>query len=244
MDNPSQVASNINNNANTNNNKSTTIKGNKKTTDSQLKGSIIEFMRERPFLWDSKHPSYKDYKRRDHEFQLFSKQIDCSVQEIKRVWHVLRTNFFRAHKLLLDKPQTSDRENGEKLWKYYLAMDYILKGTILKTEPKPNKDPDSLNSSSTSIINSTISNNNGTISDNNSTISNNNSSTSTNIKTTLLSDLSLDTDDDHLYARSLTSTLKKFDPTTKEIIKLKFQEIIVNYMQIQQQSDVLKIELK
>ena len=45
----------------------------------------------------------------------------------------------------------------------------------------------------------------------------------------------MENDDDHLYARSLTATLKKFDSTTKEVIKLKFQEIIVEYMQKHQE---------
>lgn len=249
MDTPSPVPSNKTTNTNSN-------RANKKTTDTQLKGSIIEFMRDRPFLWNSKHPSYKDYKKREYEFQIFSEQIGCPVQEIKRVWHVLRTNFFRAHKLLLEKPQTGDGENGgEKLWKYYLAMEYILNGTIPACETpdslvtpqntrsfkgtpkviqKGAKSQRELNnntrtcsggSSHGSICNSSITNSSNL----------NDSSTSNNNKLTLLSDLSMDNDDDNLYARSLTSTLKKFDPTTKEIIKLKFQEIIVNYMQIQDQ---------
>lgn len=258
MDTPScPVPSNKTTNANSNNSRNS-----KKTTDTQLKGSIIEFMRDRPFLWNSKHPSYKDYKKREHEFQLFSKQIDCSVQEIKRVWHVLRTNFFRAHKLLLEKPQTGDGENGEKLWKYYLSMEYIIRDTDVGNDtprspeegaPQPTrglrgtpkviqkgtKSHRELNNNNNNINNRTLEGGSSSYASTNSSIANssclNNSSTSNNNKSILLSDSSMDIDDDNLYARSLTSTLKKFDPTTKEIIKLKFQEIIVNYMRIQDQ---------
>lgn len=215
----------------------------KKTVDTDLKSSIIEFMRERPFLWNSKHPNYKDHKRREHEFQVFSSQINYPVQEIKRVWHVLRTNFFRAHKLLLDRPQNS--ENGEKLWKYYLAMDYILEGSTVEDSrdirqtrsSKTFKDPKGARlqkESNNSVKNCSIGSSGSSSSSNSSRIVNNtsginNNSLSNNSKDTC-SYLSMEADDDHLYARSLTSTLKKFDPTTKEIIKLKFQEIIVEYM--------------
>lgn len=256
-----------------------------KTTDTDLKSSIIEFMRERPFLWNSKHPNYKDHKRRDNEFQAFSNEIGCSVQEIKRVWHVLRTNFFRAHKLLLERPQSSNNsgnsENGEKLWKYYLAMEYILEGTgasddsssketkqtrsskVFKDLRGLKREPNSSGSNSNgSNINNNNNNDNTTNTNNNDNNTSNNSTSgnktsrnsgrnndNNNISncnsmlgiqnrsstfTSFNDSISID-DDDHLYARSLTLTLRKFDPTTKEVIKLKFQEIIVDYMRQQQQ---------
>lgn len=304
-------------------------------------------MRERPFLWNNKHPRYKDHRRRDDEFQAFSKEIGHPVAEIKRVWHVLRTNFFRAHKILIERKDgiTNGSYVGvcgpsEKLWKYYLAMDYVLEGTNLDTSNSSNSNNLST-ASSTTTNNNNISTNdttNGNCSNGNNNLSVNEDSMSSvkdvrqtrsskvlkdmrgakrEIKTSQtdngttvavlpittvapvftsainntnssgncmssnrsnfrsssrlyqdhmndnnnismpinsnpnhyslshsrastsaafndLSVISIDVDDDHLYARSLTSTLKRFDPTTKEVIKLKFQEIIVEYMQKQQ----------
>lgn len=264
-------------------------------------------MRERPFLWNNKHPSYKDHKRREHEFQEFSKEINYPVQEIKRVWHVLRTNFFRAHKLLIDRPHnpnnshngSSGENGGEKLWKYYLAMEYILEGTNVDfsnrgnsnnsitnvvlnddscsskeatTTPTPTRHgrssryltsvkressvSDNQNLRGTTNNNNTNQggnnqfsrssgrayrnmNDNNNISLSSSTNGNNyhtkslNGSATSAYNDSMMS--AMEADDDHLYARSLTATLKKFDPTTKEVIKLKFQEIIVEHMQKQHQ---------
>lgn len=242
--------SNSNDNNNSNNNVA------HKTAGTDLKSSIIEFMRERPFLWNSKHPNYKDHKRREHEFQLFSNQIGCSVQEIKRVWHVLRTNFFRAHKLLLDRPQNSNGENGEKLWKYYLAMEYILDSSpnskdspvskhIRSSRSSKEFHRNSSSSSSSGIntrltahqqkeLNNNSRNSTGSKNNNHHNMSNSSLNSSSLNKSTSFSDSSFD-DADHSYARSLTLSLKKFDPATREIIKLKFQEVIVNYIQLQQQ---------
>lgn len=213
----------------------------KRVSDSTLKSSIIEFMRERPFLWNNKHPNYKDLRRREQEFQEFSIQVGCPVPEIKRVWHVLRTNFSRAHKSLFYRPHGGG-ENGDKLWKYYLAMEYILDSTGFddptkqirqtrnsKTSKSSKSSHGELTSSklvggdSNSDINRIDCNSNGII-------SHIHLSNPPNISSPMIHS-STDIDEDHLYARSLVSTLKKFDPTTKEVIKLKFQEIIVNYMQ-------------
>ena len=253
-------------------------------------------MRERPFLWNNKHPSYKDHKRRESEFQAFSKEIGHPVQEIKRVWHVLRTNFFRAHKILLERKDITANGgggtpdiSGEKLWKYYLAMFYVLEGTNLNssTSSSSNNTNNNINNNNSNNISTTSNtstannvNTNSTNSKkvnyyhnntNNNNTSNNCSSSNCNdsicvpgsniddstsssrdIRQTrsskiLKEDMSIDIDDDHLYARSLTSTLKRFDPTTKEVIKLKFQEIIVHHMQkqqkeLQQQQQLLHAE--
>ena len=296
-------------------NQSSNISNRNLKPEIDLKCLIIEFMRERPFLWNSKHPNYKDHKRRDQEFQAFSKEVGKSVQDIKRVWHVLRTNFFRAHKLIVEKTHSSNptegsagtsggREksnksntttnnnnnthNGEKIWKYYLSMEYILEGAKTSTaknissnsnnnnnqtsddsslakesrqtkNPKVFKDLRGLrrdaasaanqnnnsnqnnNQSSTSTANSSGIQNGGGISclaaltRSSNNVSLNSSAASQDRSTsTLFNDSygsSMEADDDHLYARSLIATLKKFDPTTKEVIKLKFQEIIVDQMQ-------------
>lgn len=194
----------------------------KKTANTDLKSSIIEFMRHRPFLWNSKHPDYKDHKRREHEFRLFSNEIDCSVQEIKRVWHVLRTNFFRAHKLLLERPHNGENGGGERLWKYYLAMDFILEGTGTSPASSSTAAADT-DSSSKEIKRETRSSKLVKVGGE--------GGESKSCPRLYHRDNSnhIDSDDDHLYARSLTATLRKFDPTTREIIKLKFQEIIVSY---------------
>lgn len=283
--------------------------------DLDLKSVIIEFMRSRPFLWNSKHPNYKDHKRREQEFQACSLEIGFPVQEIKRVWHVLRTNFFRAHKILIDKPRgqssssnnnktpaSGASENGEKLWKYYLAMNFVLEGTSLAPSPSIHSNNNHNDESSTSKEtrqhlasgnknsklfkdsrglkrdSSAPTNDTGNIdnfSDVDKVVAGSNvvavttttSSSSCDTSSTSLANNSslvcvnshpnqrkshnasknlnnlsalgwesyIDADEDHLYARSLSSSLKKFDPTTKEVIKLKFQEIIVDYMQRQQQ---------
>lgn len=248
----------------------------KKSTDSDLKGSVIEFMEARPFLWNKRHPGYKDHKKRDHEFQEFSTKIGCSVQEIKRVWHVLRTNFFRAHKILSDKPQgaqiaNSASQNGtEKVWKYYSAMLYILEGSNLDF-PKSfdttskggnsglsggnqaaavervhntgkrvsNRLANNVTSSEIRDTTSALSEGGGSrtvvLSNGTSITSADTSSANTpNSKLSTFNETLLDEDDDFLYARSLSLTLRKFDPTTKEVVKLKFQEIIVEYMQLRQ----------
>lgn len=233
-------------------------KTSRKTTDTDLKSSIIEFMRVRPFLWNSRHPNYKDHKRREQEFQMFSDQIKCEVQKIKQVWHVLRTNFFRAHKLLMNKPQGSAENNSsEKLWKYYLAMEYILEGTSTSNDGDDDDDDNndstvngqtvqpSKSSRISSLRNARVTdkelndrgltNNIKDYSCSGASSSSKKSSHNKLTNTSLNDSIMMEADDDNLYARSLTLTLKKFDPTTKEIIKLKFQEIIVNYMKQQQQ---------
>lgn len=256
MDESKNANANINNKSESNGNNLTPSR--RKTTDSKLKASIIDFMRDRPFLWNTKDPNYKDHKRREHEFQEFSKRIGCSVQEIKRIWHVLRTNFFRAHKLLLDRPQ-GNGENTERLWRYYLAMDYVLEGVDHVSEGDLSRSDARQTRSCKASKDFRISvrpqqqhhhlqrnlSNASASGDSASRIASHDSSQNLGNdpsppangqnKSMKLSpdELSLDTDDDHLYARSLTSTLKRFDPTTKEIIKLKFQEIIVSYMQRQ-----------
>lgn len=238
----------------------------KAMADHDLKNSIIEFMRVRPFLWNCRDPSYKDHKRREQEFQEFSNQIEVPVREIKRVWHVLRTNFFRAHKLLLERPNlnhsgsgggggvgigTGGGENGsERLWKYYLAMEYILGGVnngnsddsqhvTKQAKSKDCKTPrDGRPSVSTKPNHRELNNSAKSCKMTSSSgASLNNNFTSINKPTLPTNDFptssSMESDDDHLYARSLTSSLKKFDPTTREIIKLKFQQIIVSYMRQQ-----------
>lgn len=312
----------------------------------ELKSQIINFMSDKPYLWDRWHPGYNDNKRRENEFDQFANEIDCPVSEIKRVWHVLRTNFFRAHKIQLGKGP------HERCWKYYQSMSFILDGAksnttassdeFSRTNNNNNNNYDDSTSSavqdssrqtrssklmkdargSRRSVHRLIENGNNTIqhptttittstpqtsitlsmstsaTDNISTFSSggpaaatttattksasgrilrgsnrapgnknhhnqatslvahNNTinsltdnnqlnqthtsgpSTSTPAKTAFneqLSRISFETDEDHLYARSLTSTLKKFDTTTKEVIKLKIQEIIVEYMQKQQQ---------
>lgn len=301
----------VNNNSTTTNNKSSASTSHdasnqrgKTTAETDLKASIIEFMRGRPFLWNNRHPNYKDHKRREHEFQQFSEEIHHPVQEIKRVWHVLRTNFFRAHKLLQDRTHHvngngSSVDSGEKLWKYYLAMDYILEGHPNGSVKSNNLDESrrsdcsdvgagddngwsSNHSNKTPIVGrqtrssrqlscvnpkeahraqpnhkmakthnnsdakSNFKNSSGVDSHNSSLVSyhgcdNSNLNNASSIvsthqhnNSTTFND-SMENDDDYLYARSLSSTLKRFDPTTKEVIKLKFQEIIVNHMQQQRQ---------
>lgn len=261
----------------------------KDSSETDLKSLIIDFMREKPVLWDSRHLCYKDHKRRDHEFQLFSKKIGYPVQEIKRVWHVLRTNFFRAHKMLQDKRPGQVRELGnEKLWKYYLAMSYILDGTqdqkpiyhllnqrLQKEQEEQQQEEEEspkdvrrtrsckINSPTTTERDSRASTSasanaslcivspNSSLNDYGKNCQPTKSPRTSNMSSSLLSHNSfvnhhtsllnkstrmpmidpMEADDDNLYARSLSLTLKKFDPTTKEIIKLKFQQIIVNYMQ-------------
>lgn len=191
------------------------------STDTDLKSSVIEFMRARPFLWNKRHPGYKDHKKREIEFQKFSSKTGHSVQEIKRVWHVLRTNFFRAHKIQTGK---------EKPWKYYASMLYILEGNIATN----NNDTTGRRVSTTSsAIRDTDGLTNGMIAD----ISSANLS---NSKLSTFNESLLDEDDDFLYAKSLSLTLRKFDPTTKEVVKLKFQEIIVEYMQQRQRHQQLQ----
>lgn len=204
----------------TNSNNNSIRPSGKKTTDTDLKSSIIEFMRHRPFLWNSKHPDYKDHKRREHEFRLFSNEMDCSVQEIKRVWHVLRTNFFRAHKLLMERPQNAENGVGERLWKYYLAMDFILEGTGASPASSSTAAADT-DSSSKDIKRETRSSKLVRVGGD--------SKSTSRLYQRDVSNYVDSNDDDHLYARSLTATLRRFDPTTREIIKLKFQEIIVSY---------------
>lgn len=233
--------------------------------DHDLKNSIIEFMRVRPFLWNCRDPSYKDYRRRELEFREFSDQIGVPIREIKRVWHVLRTNFFRAHKLLIDRPnQYNGNENGsgEKLWKYYLAMEYILGGINNGTNedsqnltrqsrnrdckvPRDGRQSTSTKSTQRELNNSTRScklsgggNSSAGLNSNFSPASGKGTLPNSEHPSSSI----METDDDHLYARSITSTLKKFDPTTKEIIKLKFQQIIVSYMRQQSQSQQVASE--
>lgn len=50
-----------------------------------------------------------------------------------------------------------------------------------------------------------------------------------------MSRISFDANDDDLYARSLTENLKKLDPTTKEAIKLKIRDLIIEYTRKQRQ---------
>lgn len=209
---------------NSNSNSNSTRSVCKKTADTDLKSSIIEFMRHRPFLWNARHPDYKDHKRREHEFRLFSNEIDCSVQEIKRVWHVLRTNFFRAHKLLMERPHNGENGGGERLWKYYLAMDFILEGTGASPTSSSTAAADT-DSSSKDIKRETRSSKLVRVGGSGGGESKVNS----RLYQRDVSNYNDSNDDDHLYARSLTATLRRFDPTTREIIKLKFQEIIVSY---------------
>uniref|UniRef100_A0A6G1SBB6 MADF domain-containing protein n=1 Tax=Aceria tosichella TaxID=561515 RepID=A0A6G1SBB6_9ACAR len=299
----------------------------------ELKSKIIEFMRDKPYLWNRWHPGYNDNKRRENEFSLFSQQIDYPVPEIKRVWHVLRTNFFRAHKYQSERAPNvgGAADKGDRCWKYYQSMKFILESThnnndeisnntsksnvsinddssssvkdirqtrsskILKdargcrrivqrttNQPINSAGSDSSNNSShvpsaltiattTPAITSTstptisASDNNHNITFSSGTRSNhgrslrahrddNNHDTSiiTNIgpdqfslahgrASSLsafneMSKISFDAnDDDDLYARSLTANLKKFYPTTKEAIKLKIRDLIVEYTRKQQQ---------
>lgn len=305
----------------------------------ELKSKIIEFMRDKPYLWNRWHPGYNDNKRRENEFSLFSHEIDCPVPEIKRVWHVLRTNFFRAHKYQSERGPNGVPDKGDRCWKYYQSMKFILESTHNNsnfskinnsiTDEASNSNNVSVNDDSSSSVKDIrqtrsskvqkdargnrrtvqkttqmqpINNINDSSSSNSSNaphplviatavaptpttaiISTSTPTTSasdnitfssgtrsnrkrslrahrddnhdTSIITNISSDqfglargrastlsafsdlsrISFDADDDHLYSRSLTATLKKFDPTTKEVIKLKFQEIIVEHMQKQQQ---------
>lgn len=290
----------------------------------ELKSKIIDFMRDRPYLWNKLHPSYNDNKKRENEFNSFSQNVGYSIPEIKRVWHVLRTNFFRAHKMLAKRGPIAGRDDkSERCWKYYQSMRFILVDSpgskteegMLGNNNNMYIDDDSsssikdvretrhskvlkeargskrlvqkiANQVSTNRVIDNGNNSTGTpsnlliipattattatpsismSSDSNITLSSDlksnpsrsfranhdNEHETTGISSDRLSlvqgrpstfssfdggvcQISFD-DGEHLYARSLTATLKKFDPTTREVIKLKFQEIIVEYMQKQQQ---------
>jgi len=205
---------------------------------------IIDAVKARPIIWNTKDENYKNTKMKNDAYNDIAKDSELSADDIKKKWHSIRSAFSRE--LRMRNLYSNVSQNQKREWRHFNKLMFLLDECGLELDGQVENDftisiVSGEDGSSTLYHLPNSSNANSTLENGQSTAKNNSAKKrKTNQQATLSKNTLMQSNinlpkfarlsEEEVFGQSIAASLRKFDDKKKEIVKLKLQEVIVQYL--------------